>query len=97
MTESPEPRPFASLQRCAGAGSIAGVRARSRPESAGQADEEGSDFAQLVAGPDSFFTDNGLYQKSDMDVVTAETIKEEDLAWCVMSIFDRLILPIWGA
>jgi hypothetical protein len=41
--------------------------------------QESGDFAQLVADLDSFFTENGLYQESDVDVVTAEAIKEEDL------------------
>jgi len=41
--------------------------------------QSGSDFAQLVTDLDSFFTENGLYQESDVDIETAEAIKEEDL------------------
>src|SRR6266487_3659818 len=41
--------------------------------------EGGGDFAQLVTDLDSFCTENGLYQESDVDIVTAEGIKEEDL------------------
>ncbi|GHO51454.1 helicase-related protein [Ktedonospora formicarum] len=37
------------------------------------------DFTQLVLDLDSFFAENGLYQESDVDIVTAEAIKEEDL------------------
>lgn len=40
---------------------------------------ENEDFAQLVSDLDSFFTENDLYQESDVDVVTVEAIKEEDL------------------
>jgi len=40
--------------------------------------EGGGDFTQLVTDLDSFCTKNGLYQESDVDIVTAEAIKEED-------------------
>ncbi len=50
--------------------------------------EGGSDFAQLVADLDSFFTENGLYQESDVDIVTAEAIKEEDLR---LVCYERLV------
>lgn len=32
-----------------------------------------------MANLDSFCTENGFYQESDVDIVTAEAIKEEDL------------------
>ena len=50
--------------------------------------EGGSDFAQLVADLDSFCTENGLYQESDVDIVTAEAIKEEDLR---LVCYERLV------
>ncbi len=50
--------------------------------------EDSSDFAQLVADLDSFFTENGLYQESDVDVLTAEAIKEEDLR---LVCYERLL------
>ncbi len=50
--------------------------------------EGGGDFAQLVADLDSFFTENGLYQESDVDIVTAEAIKEEDLR---LVCYERLV------
>ncbi len=50
--------------------------------------EGGGDFAQLVADLDSFFTENGLYQESDVDIVTAEAIKEEDLR---LICYERLV------
>ncbi len=50
--------------------------------------EESSDFAQLVADLDSFFTENGLYQESEVDVLTAEAIKEEDLR---LVCYERLL------
>jgi len=50
--------------------------------------QESGDFAQLVADLDSFFTENGLYQESDVDIVTAETIKEEDLR---LVCYERLV------
>jgi SNF2 family DNA or RNA helicase len=52
--------------------------------------EERSDFAQLVADLDSFFTENGLYQESDVNVLTAEAVKEEDLR---LVCYERL-LPV---
>jgi hypothetical protein len=48
------------------------------------------DFTQLVADLDTFFTDNSLYQESDVDVVTAEAIKEEDLR---LVCYERLVPP----
>ena len=50
--------------------------------------QESGDFAQLVADLDSFFTENGLYQESDVDIVTAEAIKEEDLR---LVCYERLV------
>ncbi len=50
--------------------------------------EEVGDFMQLVADLDSFFTENGLYQESDVDIITAEAIKEEDLR---LVCYERLI------
>jgi hypothetical protein len=50
--------------------------------------EGGGDFAQLVADLDSFLTENGLYQESDVDIVTAEAIKEEDLR---LVCYERLV------
>ena len=47
-----------------------------------------SDFAQLVTDLDSFFTENGLYQESDVDIATAEAIKEEDLR---LVCYERLV------
>jgi hypothetical protein len=41
--------------------------------------EQSSDFVQLIADLDSFFSDNALYQLGDVDFQTAEAIKEEDL------------------
>jgi Helicase conserved C-terminal domain len=50
--------------------------------------EGSSDFSQLVGDLDSFFTENGLYQESDVDIVTAEAIKEEDLH---LVCYERLV------
>ena len=50
--------------------------------------QESGDFAQLVTDLDSFFTENGLYQESDVDNVTAEAIKEEDLR---LVCYERLV------
>lgn len=47
-------------------------------------------FAQPVADLDSFFTENGLYQESGVDVLTAEAIKEVDLR---LVCYERL-LPV---
>jgi hypothetical protein len=43
-----------------------------------------------VADLDSFFTENGLYQESDVNVLTAEAVKEEDLR---LVCYERL-LPV---
>ncbi len=48
------------------------------------------DFLQLITDLDSFFTENGLYQESDVDVVTAEAIKREDLR---LVCYERLVRP----
>jgi hypothetical protein len=48
------------------------------------------DFAQLITDLDSFFTENGLYQESDVDIVTVEAIKEEDLR---LVCYERLVQP----
>jgi hypothetical protein len=49
---------------------------------------ENEDFALLVSDLDSFFTENDLYQESDVDVVTAEVIKEENLR---LVYYERLV------
>jgi hypothetical protein len=48
------------------------------------------DFLQLITDLDSFFTENGLYQESDVDIVTAEAIKREDLR---LVCYERLVRP----
>ena len=50
--------------------------------------EADGDFAQLVTDLDSFFTENGLYQESDVDILTAEAITEEDLR---LVCYERLV------
>jgi hypothetical protein len=49
--------------------------------------EQSSDFVQLVADLDTFFADNALYQLGDVDLQTAEAIREEDLR---LVCFERL-------
>ncbi len=50
--------------------------------------EASGDFAQLVADLDSFFTENGLYQESEVEVLTAEAIKAEDVR---LVCYERLL------
>ncbi|HEY7782938.1 MAG TPA: hypothetical protein VIC85_22290 [Ktedonobacterales bacterium] len=41
--------------------------------------EQDADFVRLVTDLDTFFGENALYIQSDVDIQTAEAIKEEDL------------------
>ncbi len=35
----------------------------------------------MITDLDSFFTENGLYQEGDVDIVTAEAIKDVLMQW----------------
>jgi hypothetical protein len=50
--------------------------------------ETGSDFVQLVSDLDSFFTESSLYQASEVDEITAQAIKIEDLR---LVCYERLV------
>lgn len=50
--------------------------------------EKGGDFAQRVADLDNFCTENGLYQESNVDAMTAAALKEEDLR---LVCYERLV------
>ncbi|MGH2484422.1 MAG: hypothetical protein ACRDHE_00270 [Ktedonobacterales bacterium] len=49
--------------------------------------EQDAEFVRLITDLDAYFAENGLYLQSDVDLQTAQAIKEEDLR---LVCFERL-------
>lgn len=51
--------------------------------------EDSADFVQFIAELDIFFTESGLYQEGNVDILTATAIKSEDVVLVCYEILER--------